>query len=190
MRPWQAVLAVALLLVVVATGVGTTRIDQLAAGELDVLEQVTLREAAARPGATAESAPLIASVRLEREHEVTFDLCAEDPMREERWAGALAVAVWRPRAQELMVRTELTPQVLDRARRTDQQGCLEIGSGRIGASDDYAVEALWTSRPEALIDVPLYVRVSARRPLGWRDLWLVLLAWIGSLAGSRAAGRR
>lgn len=156
------------------------RTSWLESQEVRVVERASLDELSTRDGATDESVRL-ARVRLSREQEVTFQLCADDPMEPERWAGAMAVAIWRPRARELMTRTELTPEVLAQVRRSATHGCLTIGRGVIGESDDYAIEAMWSERPQAVAAVPLTVSVEARRPLESTDLLLVLLAWLGTL---------
>lgn len=157
------------------------RTSWLESQEVRVVERASLDELATREGATAESVRL-ARVHLSREQQVTFQLCADDPMQPDRWAGAMAVAIWRPRARELMTRTELTPEVLAQVRRSETHGCLTIGRGVIGASDDYAIEATWSERPEAVAAVPLTLSVEARRPLDSIDLLLVLLAWLGTLS--------
>lgn len=157
------------------------RTSWLESQEVRVVERASLDELATREGATAESVRL-ARVHLSREQQVTFQLCADDPMQPDRWAGAMAVAIWRPRARELMTRTELTPEVLAQVRRSETHGCLTIGRGVIGADDDYAIEATWSERPEAVAAVPLTLSVEARRPLDSIDLLLVLLAWLGTLS--------
>lgn len=156
------------------------RTSWLESQEVRLLERASLDELATREGATNESVR-IASVRLLREQEVTFQLCADDPMEPERWAGAMAVAIWRPRAQELMTRTELNAEVLGQVRRSATHGCLTIGRGVIGESDDYAIEALWDERPAAIADVPLTLSIEARRPLDSTDLILVLIAWLSTI---------
>lgn len=168
-------------LVLVAALACLARTSWLEGRELRVIERASIDELASREDATPESVRL-ARVRLVRDQVVTFQLCADDPMQPERWAGAMAVAIWRPRARELMTRTELTDEVLAQVRRNATHGCLTIGGGVVAESDDYAVEALWDERPATIASVPLTLSVEARHPLELVDLVLVLLAWAGALA--------
>ncbi len=167
-------------LTLVAALACVARTSWLESQELRVIERASIDELASREDATDESVRL-ASVRLTREQLVTFQLCADDPMEAERWAGAMAVAIWRPRARELMTRTELTPEVLAMVRRDEAHGCLTIGRGVIGDTDDYAIDATWEERPSAIAAVPLTVSIEAQRPLESIDLLLVLFAWLGTL---------
>jgi membrane protease YdiL (CAAX protease family) len=173
----STVFGLATLLVVIA---GVARVAWLEEQELFVSERGTLAELGRRPDATSESVRL-GRARLQRDQWVDVELCAGDRMPAERWTGAMAVAMWRPRAQELLVRTELSADVLAHARRNSQQGCLRIGSGRIEHDDEYAVEALWEERPAALSDVPLALTIQARPELGTVDRVLVGLGWLFAL---------
>lgn len=177
-----------------AVAAGVARVAWLESREVHVIERVTLAQLAEAEGASAESVRL-ASVRLARDQHVTFELCADDAMPPERWTGAMAIAVWRPRARELMTRSELTREVLAQVRRGRGAGCLTIGRGVIAEDDVYAVEALFEERASgeeggaaapspraAIARVPLTLSVQARRPLGPIDLAIVLGAWILALA--------
>ena len=190
--PWKIaglVLAVATLL---ALSAGVARVSWLEGQELRVGEHVTLAELAAAEGATAGSVRL-GRAQLTREQHVTFELCAGDAMPPERWTGAMAIAVWRPRAGELMTRSDLTAEVLAQVRRGPELGCLTIGRGVIGEGDVYAVEALYDARPTALEEVPLTLSVQAHRALEGVDAgivagaWLFAMALVVSLAGLRRA---
>ena len=190
--PWKIaalVLAVATLL---ALSAGVARVSWLEGQELRVVEHVTLAELAAAEGATAGSVRL-GRAQLTREQHVTFELCAGDAMPPERWTGAMAIAVWRPRAGELMTRSDLTAEVLAQVRRGPELGCLTIGRGVIGEDDVYAVEALYDARPTALEEVPLTLSVQAHRALEGVDAgivagaWLFAMALVVSLAGLRRA---
>ena len=162
------------LLGVVVAFVSTAALED---EEVRWYEDVTLAERTA-PGASAAT---LTSVRLRRDQLVVFELCAADPMEPERWAGALAVAVSRPAAREVMTRSVLSEEILRQVRRDASSGCLVIGRGTIGVDDDYAIEASWDEPPTALTDIPLRVRVLGRRPLGLAQVLVVLLTWIGSL---------
>jgi membrane protease YdiL (CAAX protease family) len=181
------VLAFATLL---ALGAGVARVTWLEAREVRLVERATLTELAEAEGATAGSVRL-GRVRLAREQRVSFELCADDAMPPERWTGAMALAVWRPRGGELMTRSELTADVLAQVRRGPALGCLTIGRGVIGEDDVYAVEALFDQRPSAIADVPLTLSVQAHRPLETIDAAIVVGAWlfaiglVASLAGWR-----
>ncbi len=167
----------ATLLVAVA---GVARVGWLQGQEVFFFERATLAELAQRPGATPESVRL-GRARLRRDQWVDVELCAEDRMPAERWADAMAVAVWRPRAQELLVRTDLTAGAVTQARRNSQRACVLVGQGRVEHDDEYAVEALWERRPTALEDVPLTLTIQARPELGDVDRALVGLGWISAL---------
>ncbi len=174
---WRALavgFGVAMVLTIAA---GVARVAWLEGREVHLATRATLAELATREGATDESARL-GRVTLLRDQEVTFELCAAEPMRPERWAGSMAVAVWRPRARELMTRADLTPEVLANVRRDATSGCLLIGRGVIADDDVYAVDALFDSRPRAIEDVPLVLAVQARQPLETLDLAIVLSGWL------------
>lgn len=190
--PWKIaalVLAVATLL---ALGAGIARVSWLEGQEIRVVEHVTLAELAEAEGATAGSVRL-GRARLTREQHVTFELCSGDAMPPERWTGAMAIAVWRPRSGELMTRSDLTAEVLAQVRRGPDLGCLTIGRGVIGEDDVYAVEALYDARPSAIAEVPLTLSVQAHRALEGVDAgivagaWLFAIALVVSLAGWRRA---
>jgi membrane protease YdiL (CAAX protease family) len=178
---WKAGVAASAAVVCFGVVGAVARVDWRESHEVRAVERVTLAELARRDGATERSVRLL-RVRLHPEQEVVFELCAEDPMRPERWANAMAVAVWRPAARELMTRSELTEEVLAHVRRDASSGCLTIGRGRIAEEDDYAVEALYDEPPEALSAIPLTLRVMARRPMEGPDRGFVILAWLGSLS--------
>ena len=163
----------------VSLGVLVALVSTAALEEEEVrwFEDVTLAERTA-PGASSAT---LTTVSLRRDQRVVFELCAADPMDPERWAGAMAVAVSRPSAREVLTRSELDARVLGMVRRDATSGCLTIGSGTIGADDDYTIEASWDAPPTALADVPLRVRVLGRRPLGLAQVLIVLLTWIASL---------
>lgn len=184
---WRALALSLSTLVLVATGIA--RVAWLEGQELRVVERVTLADLARLENATDESVRL-AEVALFRDQEVIFELCSADAMPAERWTDSMALAVWRPRAAELMTRSELSAEVLALARRGPGQGCLMIGRGRIEEDDDYAVEALFDRWPETLDEVPLTVIVQARRPLSRWDAALVAAGWFCAVALVVALVRR
>jgi uncharacterized protein len=162
---------------------GVARVSWLEGQEMRSTERATIGQLSRREDATPQSVRL-ARARLHRDQYAVFELCAaDDPMQPARWADAMAVAVWRPRARELMTRSELTEETLrsEHVRRNETQGCLTIGRGVIAEDDDYAVEAFWEQRPEALADVTLVTTILARRPLEDVDLFLVMGAWLSAL---------
>lgn len=175
--PWRTLTLALGLATLIAAATGVARVRWLERQELRVVQTGTLTDLG---GFEAEHVRL-AEVRLARDQHVTFELCGDDGMTPERWAGAMALAVWRPGAGELMTRTELTDAVLAQVRRNASRGCLTIGRGVIAEDDVYAVEALFDSPPAPLADVPLTLTVQARRPLGIFDLGVVLAAWLAAL---------
>lgn len=177
---WRITTVLGLITALLAVA-GVARVASLESHEVRVVERVTLADLAEAEGATAESVRLT-RVRLARDQQVVFELCADDAMPPERWMGAMAVAVWRPRARELMTRSELTAEVLAQVRRGRGQGCLTIGRGVIAEDDVYAVEALFDERPRGIEEVPLTVSVQAHRPLRGLDLLLLLSTWLCAIA--------
>lgn len=124
----------------------------------------------------------LSTVALSAEQNVVFELCADDPMLPERWAGAMAVVIARPSAHEIMTRSELTEDVLAQVSRNETSGCLIVGRGTVQDGGDYAIQAEWEDAPPAqLDDVTLRVRVVGRRPLENVDLMIVFFTWLGSL---------
>lgn len=175
---WRIGAALAALGVLFGVALGATRVGTLEAHEVRSVERVTLATARPRPDG---GGVVLSEVRLERDHHVAFELCAEDPMLPPAWQDRMTVAVARPSAGELMTESPLSADVLALVRRNEQAGCLRIGAGTIGATDDYAVEARFAERPEALAEIPLVVRVLARHPLGLVDLLMVLGVWLGGV---------
>lgn len=175
---WRIGSLVGALVVLVSVGVAVFRVDWLESHEVRSLERVTFSEAEPLDG---DRGVTLSRVHLEQDHVVGFEMCAEDPMLPERWQDALSVAVARPATGEVMTESTLDEEVLGLVNRNDEAGCLQIGSGTIGQTDDYAVEAHWETRPAALEQVPLFVRVVGRHPLGVTDLLLVFLTWLGGL---------
>ena len=190
--PWKIAALVLALATVLALGAGVARVSWLEGQEVRVVERTTVAALADEEGATAGSVRL-GRARLDREQHATFELCAADAMPPERWTGAMAVAVWRPRTGELMTRSDLTAGVLAQVRRGPELGCLTIGRGVIEVDDVYAVEALFDQRPSAIADVPLTLTVQAHRALDGVDAGIVIGAWlfaiglVVSLAGWRRA---
>jgi membrane protease YdiL (CAAX protease family) len=156
------------------------RAEDLSSREVYVLERFTLGERARAARATTESARL-ALAPLRAQQQVDVELCAADGMPATSWLGAMSLAVWRPGARELLVRTELDARTLAFVRRGGREACLTIGSGRIQHDDEYAVEALWSRAPVALYAVPMTLSVQARPVLGVPDRAIVLLGWLMAL---------
>lgn len=177
---WKLGVSASAAILLLAVAMSVARVEWRESREVRAAETMTLGQRIGSAGSTRESVRLT-QVRLHAEQDAVFELCADDRMLSERWVGALAVAVWRPAAQELMTRSELTESVLGRVRRNETRGCLVVGRGRVEHEDDYAVEVLFDALPRHLVDVPLTVRVLGRHPMNELDRILVLLAGLGSL---------
>jgi membrane protease YdiL (CAAX protease family) len=178
---WKISASVFALLLTFAAMAGIARVAWHEDNEVQLVERASIQALRAQ-AQHAEGSVRLARVRLTRDQDVTFEVCAHDRMEESRWLGAMALAVWRPRAEELMTRSELDARTLGLVRRNSQVGCLTVGSGTIGVDDEYAVEALWDRPPTAQIArVPLTTIVLAHRPLEGVDRWLVVFGWIGAL---------
>ena len=157
---------------------GVARVAFLQDHEVRSVESMTL-SSLRREG---EHSVTLSTVELSADQNVVFELCANDPMLPERWAGAMAVVIARPAAHEIMTRSELTEAVLAQVSRDATSGCLIVGRGTVAEGGSYAVQAEWEDTPPTqLDDVTLRVRVVGRRSLESVDLLIVLFTWLGSL---------
>lgn len=177
-----ALLVSAVILVLAGATAGTWRVATLERFELEQESGWrTLRAAGELPGSTAQSARLT-TVELRAGEEAVFELCADDALEPDRWAGALELVVWRPDVQALMLRRPLDADLLADRRVRGDRACLPLGEGSVAEEGEYAVEAVWGERlPPRVAEVPVQVRVLARAPLGPTDRLSVALSLVGAL---------
>lgn len=175
-------LVVAGILVAVGLGLGVSRVVSL---EMHELEHVsTWQRLAPTRGGDGRDLPVreLTRVRLARGEDVTFEVCAQDAMRDGLWEGAVDFTVWHLDSDNLVLRTSLDQGVLAQARRRGRDSCLVIArGGHLEVGGQYAVAAVWPGRdlPLGLREVPVRARVLARRPLQSADLWPVALIMMG-----------
>jgi membrane protease YdiL (CAAX protease family) len=111
-----------------------------------------------------------------------FELCSQDPMAPDVWAGALAAILGQGGAEGMDI--PIDRDLLDRrARRSEDRSCLRLLSGPVEQSDRYTVGLRWEGQapPEDLADVPLTLRIAAAPRTGAFELYAVGTAWLGML---------
>lgn len=188
LRPWyrrlgpsKVLITLGLVTVFCAALLTAARVYQLERNELEYEgDEVTLLQAAKRPGSTSRTARLSA-VELQALDRVVFEVCSADTLAPERWAGTLDFAVLKQDPPELMLRVPLDAEHLAHAERNATGACLFLGSGQLEHGGTYSVEAVYpedTSGPaQAVRDVPLRARTLARGEL---TRWDRGLLWLGA----------
>lgn len=174
---WKIVATLSVLLLIVAAIAGIARVAWHEENEIHAVETDTIAELTRR-SRERNRVELVRAHLAEGQH-ATFELCADDPMLPARWANAISLTV-RPRSSEEGLTFLLDEEVLANVDRSETQGCLIIGDGPIYAEDDYAVEASWETRPEAIERVLLQTRIMSLRRVDDLDLGAVLIGWLGA----------
>jgi membrane protease YdiL (CAAX protease family) len=159
-----------------ALATGSWRIAVLQRNEFGIETPArSLRALSSEAFATPKSARL-GTVKLHAGQHALFELCAQNGLRAEDFAGAFELAIVQVEADQLMLRVPLDLNHLERVRRDSSGGCLLLGSGPIEKTASYKVEAVWPDAPPsaAAFDTPLRLRVLARPTLRTSDFYLVL----------------
>lgn len=177
-----ALLGFAVILLLAGAAAGTWRVATLERFELEhETDRRTLSAARELEGSTGQSARLT-SIELREGEEAVFELCADDALETEVWAGALELVIWRPDVEALMLRQPVDEGLLEQRRVKGDRACLPLGEGPIEEDGEYAVEAVWGAQlPPRIAEVPVQVRVLARVPLGPTDRLPVGLSLAGAL---------
>lgn len=176
-------LCAGLCLLLVALGVGGSRVGRLLASELEHEGALaSLRQRAGQPGATRISARLT-EVELRAGEHATFEVCAQGDLAADAFAGALDFVVWRQADQKLELKVGLDAAHLALVKRRAGASCLTLGGGNVGDDGRYALDAVWAGRTlsPALSALPMRARVLAKQPLRARDGVLVLSAALGAM---------
>lgn len=174
----------AFLGIVAGFSLSAHRVKEHADAELrHVSASVRLGEVGEREGATEISSRLTHASLVEGELS-TFELCADDEMRDPAWRDAFLVLVWAPETQTLGLRIPLDDAHLALARRSAGRACLPLGGGRVPVSDRFVVDLVHQDAPipEALHDVRVSARIFAQRPLGLVDALGGVLILLGASA--------
>lgn len=163
---------VALALSLVATSI---RVAGLEGRELD---------AASTWQPAGGAGPRLLEATLLRGDEVTFELCARDPMEPARWVGAGTLTVVRTDTSEEMFSLPIDAALLEGAARAGEGACVVFARVRELAIEEPEVPiAIGLVRTGDRLDaIPVRARVLARRTLGDLDLGLVLLGLATALA--------
>jgi len=166
-------LLVSAMIALAGFGLGIGRVGYLADSEVHVGHRTSLRQGARAGGA------LLASARLEEGTHAAFEICADDPMEAERWAGTMNLQISLD--GEIGIDTALDGDVLSRVQRNERSACLVLGRGPVLATGEYEIAAAYDTEPTALVEIPIRGRIVARRELDDLDLTIVLVTWLGSL---------
>jgi membrane protease YdiL (CAAX protease family) len=175
---WKIVAVLSAVCLFFAAIAGITRVAWHEDNEIVVVERATIADLTRR-------SPDVQRVELARAHlvvdqQATFELCADDPMHADRWTDTISLSV-RPLSEEEGLTFLLDASILANVARSDDQGCLIVGNGPILAEDDYAIEASWERRPDAIADVLLQTRILALRRVDDLDLYVVVFGWLGAM---------
>ncbi len=160
-------------LITVALGVGMARISILEEDELETASDWTTLE---RRGVGGRARLLEA--RLARGQAVTFELCSADAMEPSTWSNIVELTLVRTDLEEPMFAVPVDSRMLAGAARNEYGSCVTFASVDSLSVDTshliVAVDVLLRTREVAVIEVPLRVRVLARRRLEDIDLALVM----------------
>lgn len=173
------------LISIACLGFGAWQVYELERGELEHLTEwqnlAPTMDSEGRPQPHRE----LGRVSLGQGEDVAFELCTRDGLAPELWGGRIALAVWIPATEEVVVRQALDSDVLTRATRSPDGSCVVFASGGdLRQGGEYAIEAVWPGGDLSggLDQVPLRLRVTAYSPLNPTGRWPTLVLLCGMFA--------